>query len=163
MMPLRPKENNAHLVVSLVMICAGVIFWGSGIAQAYEKDGFAAQIVKLFKNKKEEQKISDRHAGFGYEFRQFKGFVFHRKEGKKVDALFLVDIVLDCEKSEAPGEVDDVQLRKIIYRVSKNVISERGLSPNMQKHLKKEISIGVNQWMKRPFVRSVFVTGFMKL
>lgn len=151
------------LLVTVSFISGGILAPGVGTAQAKEWGLFAKEIVKFFRNGDDREHKGGNNRTSDQEFQKYEGFMVYIAGERAVKKIVLLDIALEIEMSDAQKATHQREIRKIIYRTSKEMLSGRARFPHVQKGLKQEIESRVNRWMRRPCVKGVYITRFMVL
>ncbi len=168
---LKGAEMSALVRISLLLLVTasfsfmsgGILGPGVGAAQAKEWGLFAKEIVKFFRNGDDREHRGENNRPSDQELQKYEGFMVHVAGERAVKRIVLLDIALEIEMGEAQRANHQREIRKIIYRTSKEMLSGRARFPHVQKGLKQEIERRVNRWMRRPCVKGVYITRFMVL
>jgi len=150
-------------LINVTLISGGVIGPDVGPAQAKERGLFATKIMKFFRNSVDTEQKDENNTGSDEKFQKYEGFMVHIADEKDVEKILLLDIALEIEKGEAQMAAHQLEIRKIIYRTSKEILSEQSRLSDVQKRLKQEIERRVNRCMRRSSVKGVYITRFTAL
>ncbi|MDY0043122.1 MAG: hypothetical protein RBS82_00505, partial [Syntrophales bacterium] len=137
-------ENFGRALAFVFIFTFMLLLFRIDSGSAGNLSSFAKPFLNYFPGEKQ-KKFSTDISTYQMCYRRYGDFFIFIKNEHKAARLLIADIVLELEERGMPEDLDDLEIRKIIYEASKKAAISDTIHSHLRKRLKQEIADTLNR------------------